>query len=103
MRLSGSAPERPFPRAAALAVAAAGIVAMVGGSVWLASHPGLGLRPKIGPARCCSLPGLVVPCQPECRPCADPPSRAGCLLASRCRALLGSAGLIEVQALVVPP
>jgi membrane protease YdiL (CAAX protease family) len=110
MRLSGSAPERPFPLTAALAVTAAGIVAMVGGSVWLASHPGLGLRPKIGLGTLLlALPGLVVLLL---RPELWPAVRGARHVTGRMAALslllgaalwLGSAGLIEVQALVVPP
>lgn len=110
MRQDGSTPERPFPLAAAVAVTTAGIVAMVGGSAALALRSGLGLRAQIAvgtlalafPAVAALLlrPDLWPAVRGE-RRVAGPALGLSLLLGAAL--WVGSAGLMELQSLVVPP
>jgi membrane protease YdiL (CAAX protease family) len=107
---SGSAPERPFPIAAAAAVTAAGIAAMVGGSGVLASRPGLGLRAQIALGTLLlALPAVfALLLRPELWPAVRGARRVGGRAAGLSLLLgaafwLASAGLMEVQSLVAPP
>jgi membrane protease YdiL (CAAX protease family) len=110
MRPNGSTPERPFPLAAAVAVTAAGIVAMVAGSAGLALRSGLGLRAQIAVGTLTlAFPAVAVLLL---RPDLWPAVRGARRVAGRTIGLslllgaalwLGSAGLMEVQSLMAPP
>jgi len=110
MSPNGSAPGRPFPIAAALAITVAGIVAMLGGSGALALRTGLGLRLQIALGTLLlALPALVAL---GLGPGYWPGVRGERRIAGRTLWLslvlgaalwVASAGLMEVQSLVVPP
>ncbi len=110
MRPSGSALERPFPLPAALAVTAAGIGAMLGGSVGLAARPGLGLRAQIAIGTLLlALPTVAALLH---RPGLWPGVRGTRAVTRRMTGLavllgaalwVASAGLMELQSLVLPP
>lgn len=110
MSPSGSAPGRPFPIAAALAVTVAGILAMLGGSGALALRPGLGLRVQIALGTLLlALPALAaLGLGPGYWPGVRGEQRVagrtlGLSLVLGAALWLASAGLMEVQSLVVPP
>lgn len=110
MRQDGSTPERPFPFAAAVAVTAAGIAAMVGGSAGLALRSGLGLRAQIALGTLAlAFPAVaLLLLRPELWPAVRGARRiagraSGLSLALGATLWLGSAGLMEVQSLVAPP
>ena len=110
MRQNGSIPDRHFPLPAAIAVTAAGIAAMVFGSVALATRSGLGLRAQIALGTLSlALPALAVlllrpdlwPAVRGARPIVG--GTIGLSLLLGAALWVGSAGLMEVQSLVFPP
>lgn len=109
MSPNGSVPGRPFPLPAAIAATAAGIVAMVGGSGLLVSRPGLGLRGQIAIGTLLlALPAVAaLALRPGWWPSVSGASIAGRTvgfsLLLGAALWLASAGLMEVQSLVVPP
>lgn len=110
MSQNGSAPDRPFPLPAAVAVTAAGIAAMFAAGTALALRSGLGLRAQIALGTLAlALPAVAVL---GLRPDHWPAVRGASRVAGRTIVLslllggalwVGSAGLMEVQALVAPP
>jgi membrane protease YdiL (CAAX protease family) len=110
MRPNGSTPERPFPLVAAIAVTAAGIAAMVGGSTALALRSGFGLRTQIAMGTLAlALPAVaVLLLRPDLWPAVRGTRRVtgrliGLSLLLGAALWIGSAGLMEVQSLLVPP
>jgi membrane protease YdiL (CAAX protease family) len=110
MRQDGSVPSHPFPLPAAVAVTAAGIAAMLFGSVGLALRSGLGLRAQIALGTLAlALPAVAAlllrpgwwPSVRGDRPLGGATVRLSLLLGAAL--WVGSAGLMEVQSLVVPP
>ncbi len=110
MRQDGSVPDRPFPLPAAIAVTAAGIAAMVLGSVGLAVRSGFGLRAQIALGTLAlALPAVALllvrpawwPAVRGPRPVSSATVRLSLLLGAAL--WVGSAGLMEVQSLVLPP
>lgn len=106
----GSVPGRPFPVAGAIAVTAAGVVAMVFGSALVASRPELGLRGQIALGTLAlALPALAaLVLRPELWPAVRGTRRVGARVVGLSLLLgaalwIGSAGLMEVQSLVAPP
>jgi membrane protease YdiL (CAAX protease family) len=110
MSPNGSASTKPFPLLPALAVTAAGVAAMVGGAGALVFRPGLGLRAQIAIGTLLlALPALAAL---ALRPGWWPGVRGLRTMAGRTIGLslllgaalwLASAGLMEVQSLVLPP
>ena len=106
----GSVSTRRFSLPAAIAVTAAGIVAMVGAAAGLATRSGLGLRSQIALGTLAlALPAVAAL---VARPDLWPDVRGARPLTGRTTGLslllgvalwLGSAGLMEVQSLVAPP
>lgn len=110
MRQDGSVPNHPFPLPAAAAVTAVGIAAMMFGSVSLALRSGLGLRAQIALGTLAlALPAVAAlllrpawwPSVRGARPIAG--ATVGLSLLLGAALWVGSAGLMEVQSLVVPP
>lgn len=106
----GSAPERPFPLPAAAAATLLGIAAMVGGAVGPAAQLGLGLRGQIAVGTLAlAVPAVVAlllrrewwPSVRGDRPVTG--RTAGLSLLLGAALWVASAGLMEVQSLVVPP
>jgi len=99
----------PFPLPAAVAATLLGFVAMVGGAAVIASRSGLGLRAQIALGTLLlALPAVaVLAIRPAFRPSvrgAHISSRtAGLSIALGAALWLASAGLMEVQSLVLPP
>jgi membrane protease YdiL (CAAX protease family) len=108
---NGSVPERPFPPGLALAVTGLGVAAMVGVSLALAARPGLAsLRGQIALGTLLlALPALAALAAwpalwPGVRGRRDVSGRVlGLSLLLGAALWVASAGLMEVQALVVPP
>lgn len=110
MRQSGSIPRAAFPLSAAVLVTLVGIVAMMGGSALLLARARVGLRAQIAIGTLLlALPALTAL---ALRPDLWAGVRGSRRLTARALGLslllgaalwLASAGLIEVQALVVPP
>lgn len=107
---NGSASPRPFEPSSALAVTGLGVAAMILGGVRLAQQPGLSLRAQI--ALGTLLLALPAVAALVLRPALWPGVRGSRRLSGRLAGLsallggalwLASAGLMEVQALVVPP
>ena len=107
---SRSDSERPFSLAAAVAVTAAGILAMLSSGTWLALSSGLGLRAQIALGTLAlALPATAVL---VLRPGLWPAVRGDRAVARRTAGLslllgaalwVASVGLMEVQSLVAPP
>jgi membrane protease YdiL (CAAX protease family) len=110
MSLPGSEEPRPFPALGALGVTALGILAMVGGGFYLALHSGLSLRPQIalGTLLLAAPALLALALAPQKWPAVHGPRPATSRLLILSVVLgtalwVASAGLLEVQSLLVPP
>ena len=110
MSPNGSASGKMFPWPAAIAVTAAGIVAMIGGAgVLVAAQPGLGLRTLIAIGTLAlALPSaaalvLRLDWWPSVRGADIAGRTVGLSMLLGAALWLASAGLMEVQSLLMPP